>query len=217
MKSQGGKREEGYALLSVVWLLLLAAALVSAMLYGAMSRSRTFALRLDDLETQLALDGLADTIVGSRMIEGAASPWWRAQQRDIEFDGQKFGVTISPETDRLDVNAAPSSATIKKAIEAGMAPANARAFALAVGAEQRRGRITHLSAVTTGMSDADAACIDEHFTVVGGRAGERKDASIRQVGSVRVDLRSPVGSRRLRLTPDGQVARYDRYILPCVQ
>jgi hypothetical protein len=101
------EREQGFALIAAIWLLVLGGAIVAVIMVRTMTVSRGAVADGVQLAEKLALDGAIDSVVADILFNGNRSRWAQLPASgSIDVGGRSISVTITSENGLLDVNEA---------------------------------------------------------------------------------------------------------------
>lgn len=166
--------QNGFALLSVLWLLLLATMLVASIALWTRQSVQTRFLLSQDLRAQRLLHSAFQTIVFDLITEGQESQW-AAQDGLISaaltIDGVRIGVVVSADSGKVDVNSADDAMLLDVLRASGASSAVAERVLFKVReAQQARSALPKLASMTevrTVFGDEGAlyACVEPLMTV----------------------------------------------------
>jgi hypothetical protein len=99
--------ENGYVLISALWLLVLSAAVVATILARNAEQARSVRSSALDLQRQLDFEAAAETIVADLVLRGGGSQWSQLPSAGtVTLHGRTIATKLSSESGRLDLNAA---------------------------------------------------------------------------------------------------------------
>lgn len=171
--------EQGYALISALWLLLLAASIAALLMSRAVTSAHAVASERRSVTEQLRLESALETAMADLVINTVNARIGSMPTRaDYRVDGVLVHIAASRESDRVDINDAPMEVIDAELQQAGVA-ANVRQ-AIVNSLVIRRGQAQRLasnqaiarlfSRANSGEVGSEATpCIAARFTVHGGR------------------------------------------------
>lgn len=148
-RKANAENQDGFALLSVLWLLLLATVLVASLAFWTTQGVRTRSLLSQDLETSRVLEAAFQIVVFDLITDGQESQW-AAQSgpvvESLDVMGNSVVVTVSADAGKVDLNAADDALVLQVLKIAGASQSNAdgRLFAIR-DAQHMRGDLPKLA------------------------------------------------------------------------
>lgn len=100
-------RERGFILISAIWLLVLAGSIAALLLLYSIADTRRAVDDEQALLDRVALDGAAETLFASLVIDGERSLWLREPATPMSIGGRRITLSLSSENGRIDLNTAP--------------------------------------------------------------------------------------------------------------
>lgn len=99
--------EDGFVLVSAIWLLLLGAAIVAVIQLTVLNRAKSIAFERGQLERRLALETAYETAVADILFNGPRSSFAKLPgQTDYTLNGVSVRISVSSESGKLDINQA---------------------------------------------------------------------------------------------------------------
>ncbi len=133
--------EDGFVLITALWLLLLCGSVVALTMARNSSRAQVVRTEATELQQRLDFEAAIDTIVADLVVQGPASPWAQLpSEGPVTVDGRTLHVAISSEAGRLDLNSG-DIATIDRALQGlGAAGSDRAAFRTAIEGTRADGK-----------------------------------------------------------------------------
>jgi len=171
----GKPRQQGFALLTVLWFLLLAGSIVAMLMLIGLRRAEHQSARIEQLRLTLAAESAVETVVADLVLNGPRSQWHQLPANGrYTIDGIALGISVTSENGKIDINRA-DPALVDRALRGLGVAGEARAANVAAISAQRAQRKTTgtladmrklLAANPTGS--AGLACPERYFTVFSG-------------------------------------------------
>lgn len=168
------RSQEGFALLSVLWLLLLATVLVASIALWTTKGAQTRSLLSQDLRAQTITDAAFETVVFDLITKGRESPW-AAQDgpvtASVYIDGNTVMATVSADAGKVDLNAAPDDLILRVFELAGLTSTQAQQSLFALrDAQKARVDLPKIATLTEARTRINAApetfaCLEPLITV----------------------------------------------------
>jgi len=99
------KSEQGYVLISTIWLILLGASIVAAISLTVLNQAQSFASERQSIERQLAQESAYETVVADILFNGPRSNFARLPAKDnYNLNGIEMEVEIVSENGKIDLN-----------------------------------------------------------------------------------------------------------------
>ncbi len=166
--------EQGFALISAVWLLTLAAAIAAMLTLHSLRQARDVAAAKDAASMRLDLDDALARLVASMLFQGPAGSWGHIPAKGVlDLDQGHADVAIEREDKRLDVNKA-ALGDIDRALQDKGFSADARnqiaaRLATARAAHRLIGTFADVQSAGSGILPPDrAACLNVVLSPFGG-------------------------------------------------
>lgn len=205
--------EQGYVLISAIWMLALAGSIVAYLMLGSVEASRQTRSAGELLKARLAFDAVLETIVADRIINGDRSKWSRAPMTGtIMIDGMAVRVRSTDESARVDINRADMQTLDLVLGQAGLREREKQVvlarIALARGQKRPVRAMAEMAAIL-GVADGAVVgrCLLDIFTATAG--GQSISPSLEHLSNAnallatlragtiqRLELRSPKGMAR---------------------
>lgn len=207
--------EQGYILITAIWLLLLAGSIAALLVLRSLSTATDAADRQEAIENKFILEAGFETVFADRLVNGISSSWWLLPaESSVILDGASAHIRLTSESGRIDINEA-EPALIAAALQGlGVNSASRDRFLTRLHSLRARkhlissfAHLRHVEAEAIGQS----ICLEEHFTFASGLAEPRRDqmsgelsqalgyslsgsqAPAEAGAALRVQVRSPVG------------------------
>lgn len=168
--------ERGYALISALWLLLLAAVLAGALTAHSVTRARAVAQLRAELLLELRATSAIESAMADIVFNGNQSAIGQNSGAvAYHFGGRDIAVRASSERNRIDINDAPVE-LVDAALRRAQIGAELRGRVLSAIAARRaeRRRFASLADIDRAVADDDGsganACLLDVLTVAGGRS-----------------------------------------------
>lgn len=161
--------EQGFVLITALWLLLLCAAVVSLAMFRNGSQARAAANDADIVQRRLDLDAAVETIAADLLIKGPTSVWAQIPaQHGLQINGRDVSVELSSERGRLDLNSG-DVATIDRALQGfGASPYERASFNAAMQSQRSRNLGNFAAAKPLLALLGSIPCPAQLFTVYSG-------------------------------------------------
>lgn len=176
--------DAGYALISALWLLLLAASLSGLLMLRSVRGSEALVADRSAIRDHLRLDSALETALADMLFYGQASVIARSGGAGrYSVDGQEVTVRASAESARVDINEAPLPTIEATLTQSGVSP-DRRASILDMLTVMRAQRLP-ISSLNewqtrttggTGTEGPPEPCTTDAFSVAGGRTSLAEDA-----------------------------------------
>ena len=198
--------EQGYVLITAIWLLILAGSIVAVVTLRTLSQAREIKEQGEALSERIALESAVETVFADRLFAGNHSQWWLTPTSgQVNIEGISVETILTSESGRLDINEADPK-LIKQALR-GLGIDEKLASEFADEVRQRRSeenRINTFSEVRSMLPQSSAGCLEENLTLTSGLATPRPDqmpdALARAMGqATSVTPASPEAGAALRL------------------
>jgi hypothetical protein len=167
------KGEQGFVLITALWLLLLCGAVVALMMLRGAGKAEASHAAATQVQARLDLDAAVETIVADLLFSGEQSQWARAPvQGTIDIAGRSVSAEVSSEAGRLDLNDG-DPAIIDRALQGLGVPAAGREM-LAGRLQQFRTQNRRIASqamldhVLTGVAGDAGLCLDRYVTLYSG-------------------------------------------------
>lgn len=99
--------EEGFVLVSAIWLLLLGAAVVAIIQFTVLSRAKSLSFEKDQIEHRLALETAYETAIADMLFNGPRSAFAKMPSQTVyTLNGVSIRISVSSESGKLDINQA---------------------------------------------------------------------------------------------------------------
>lgn len=173
------RSEQGYVLITAIWLLILAGSIVAVVMLRTLSQAHSVKDQGTDLTDKLLLESAAETVFADRLFAGNKGNWWLVPASgQVAINGAMVNVAISSESGRLDLNEADPK-LIDLALQGlgleGQQRAGFAAELLRLRASGRRiGSFSELRAMV-GQQNANDACLEDFVTLWSGLPQPRPD------------------------------------------
>ncbi|WP_114952122.1 hypothetical protein [Sphingosinicella terrae] len=170
------KREQGFVLVTAMWLLILCGAVAALLLARSLVTATSAAGEAEDLRSDLALEAAVETVAADLVINGNRSPFASVPiEREVRIGDVPVRVRIGSESGKLDLNAAELELVGRVLAGLGWEAAPRTAFVQALRA--RREERTPLRSMdearllaARSRSGDRPDCLESYFTVYSGRA-----------------------------------------------
>ena len=168
--------EEGFILITAIWLLILCGAIAALLLARSLASATAVTSEAEELRSKLTLDAATETVAADLLINGNRSPFALVPaERTIGVGEQQVRVRIGAESGKLDLNTADPR-LIERVLSGLGWDSGSRALFLQQ-LQQRRARNeplrsideVELVAARSGPS-GEARCLEDYFTVSSGRS-----------------------------------------------
>lgn len=175
MRIDAPPAEEGFILVTAVWLLILGGALASLLLLHALTLSTRTSDDEQRIAAQLSAQAAVETVLADILFRGMRSKWSDSPaQGTVRIGSREVLVEVTSESGRLDINEALPE-TIEGALRGFNVPAAVRKRVLAavtlLRSRQRRvGSFAELEALLTQPPFPDGTCLADFFTFDSGLA-----------------------------------------------
>lgn len=166
--------EQGFALLSVLWLLLLATVLVASLAFWTTQSVQTRSLLSQELEAKRILYTAFEIIVFDLITNGRDSEWV-AQSGPVtgplDILGTRVDVTVSADAGKVDINAADDATILLVLKAAGASESKADTLLFKIHEAQKARsdlpKLATMREVQSVFRDAndDFACVEPLITV----------------------------------------------------
>lgn len=166
--------EQGYVLISAIWMLALAGSIVAYLMLGSVEASLETRSAGELLKARLALDAALETIVADRIINGDRSNWSRAPMAGtIMIDDVAVQIRSTDESLRIDINRADMQVLDLVLRQAGLREREKQAalgrIALARGQEQPVRSLVEMGAILAHYNRIEGErCLLDIFTATAG-------------------------------------------------
>ena len=183
--------DAGYALISALWLLLLAASLSGVLMLRSVRASEALVADRSAIRDHLRLDSALETALADMLFYGQASVIARSGGAGrYSVDGSDITVRASTESNRVDINIAPLPIIEAALTQRGVSP-DRRASILDTLTVMRAQRLpisglNEWQSLTTGGTGTESPpkpCTTDAFTVAGGRTNMAEDAGTNGLAS----------------------------------
>jgi hypothetical protein len=184
------KGEQGYILITAIWLLTLCGAVAAIVMLRSLASAQTARDNGALLRQKILLDSAAETVLAERLFDGNHSRWWLVPSSGtLEIDGEQIAVAISSEAGRIDVNDADPK-LIDTALQGLGVEASARANVVARIQYLRASKsLVHSDAELRALllvASGNVSCVEKYFSLVSGhsepRVGQMGDDLARALG-----------------------------------
>ena len=99
--------EEGFVLVSAIWLLLLGAAVVAIIQFTVLNRAKSLTFEKDQIEHRLALETAYETAIADMLFNGPRSAFAKMPSQMVyTLNGVSMTISVSSESGKLDINQA---------------------------------------------------------------------------------------------------------------
>lgn len=171
--------EQGYVLITAIWLLILAGSIVAVVMLRTLSQAQAVKDQGSDLADKVVLEGAAETVFADRLFAGNKGRWWLVPASgQVMIGGKVVDVELSSESGRLDVNEADPK-LIDQALQGLEVRADVRARVFTdVRARRADGRrINSFAELRSALGGAtvDGHCLDDDLTLWSGLPSPRRD------------------------------------------
>ena len=167
--------EDGFVLITAIWLLILCGAVAALLLARSLSAATAVAADAEALRTKLARDAAIETVMADLLINGRRSPFAMLPTEGIVTIGeQEVRVRIGSESGKLDLNEGDLALIDRVMAGLGWDSAARALFAQQLRTRREAGqplRSPHELRFIAARSrpDSDDPCLEAYFTVHGGR------------------------------------------------
>lgn len=191
------KTEQGFVLITAMWLLLLCGSLVAFLMLKSAGASNEVKRRSLAVQARFDADAAVETIMADIIFRGPASLWAQIPARgSIDIGGRTVDVAIDSENSRLDLNDA-DLAIIDRTL---LGRVSARKRLQLVGALQQaraRGRINNWAEAASLLAPLleEGRCAEGWFTLYSGLS---KPEEAEGSGGKAEEYASQTGSRPVR-------------------
>ena len=95
--------EEGFALITAVWLLVLCGAIGALVMLRSLSAAKTAKEQGDSLQHTILLESAVETVMAERMFGGPKSKWWALPASgSVAIGGHEVRVELTSEAGRAN-------------------------------------------------------------------------------------------------------------------
>ncbi|SDD73063.1 hypothetical protein SAMN05444678_12051 [Sphingomonas sp. YR710] len=173
MRRSRPEGEQGFVLITALWLLLLCGAVVALMMLRGAGKAEASHAAAVQVQARLDLDAAMQTIAADILFSGDQSQWARAPaQGTVDIDGRSISAEVSSEAGRLDLNDG-DPAVIDRALQ-GLGVAAARRTLLQGRLQQLRNQNRRIASqamldhVLAGVAKSSDVCLDRYVTLYSG-------------------------------------------------
>lgn len=202
--------EEGYVLISAIWLLLLGASIVAAISLLVLRQSEDFAFERQEIQRKLALESAYQTVIADILFNGPRSSFAILPANDIyNLNGVRMTIKIVSETGKVDINNA-DSALVERVMRGLQIPSSSRNQYLSLYRKRLNDNITinNIADLEKEMQRSDiklatssdinsGLCVSQFFTA---HSGLSQPSSVHSPSELNRALSAPhTGGARLRM------------------
>lgn len=169
--------QDGFTLLSVLWLLLLATVLLASIALITLQSVQTRSLLAQELRAKQLIDAAFETVLFDLITEGRESRW-AAQDGPVSgtlgINGASLSIHVSADSGKADLNAAPDELLLSVFNTAGLSSGAASSLLFNLrSAKAKRADLPRIATLTELRSlfesnSSDFACVEPHVTVFTG-------------------------------------------------
>ena len=125
-----GKDDGGYALVFVLWIVILLAVIGSSLIHAIRVDKSSVSLEMDDLSASLIADGGINRVIISLVDPSDERRWCLdGTRQDVSVEGGSASVRVTSEAGRVDLNAAPANILASILAAGGATPSDSIAIA----------------------------------------------------------------------------------------
>jgi len=173
--------EQGFVLITALWLLLLSGAIVALMLLRSAGKAQANRAASQQAQMVFDMDAAVTTVAADLLFRGDQSRWARAPgDGTIDIDGRTLSVRVSSENGRLDLNDGDLTVIDRGLQGLGVAAdIRARTGEALRSARARNDRIASPAELNQLLAEAGAGrilCLDDDLTLYSGLG--RPDESV---------------------------------------
>lgn len=182
--------EQGYVLITAIWLLILAGSIVAVVMLRTLSQAQSAKDQGGDLADRIVLESAAEMVFADRLFAGNRGNWWLVPASgQVTIGGKGVSVELTSESGRLDVNEADPKLVDRAlqglGIDAGVR-ANFVADMLVRRADNRRINSFEELRGALRAETSNGRCVEEALTLWSGlatpRSGQMPDALAQALG-----------------------------------
>jgi type II secretory pathway component PulK len=169
--------ERGFALLAVLWILLILSAIASEAISTAAIQYRIAHSLERHAQAEASAEAGLYKAIGTLIDRDNDAKGWliNGGVNSFSFEDQNVAITIQPEVGKVDVNAADPLLLSALLASVGMPPAKAQSIADALSERRRLGGQAYANAAGVlhlpGMTEDIYRCVQPGLTVYSGRLG----------------------------------------------
>jgi len=215
-RAQPKRSEQGYILITAMWLLLLGGSIVALLMLKNLHAAEAYSDDREQLQLRYAQESVVETVVADILFNGPRSEFARLPaQTSYRFGDIALQISVTGEGGKIDVNQA-DAALIERALRGfGIAALPRQNFVSRVKERQRSGRLFRsIADVEQAMSQAgfdgkSGFCAEDYFTVYSGlalpQASQMDPRLARALGqaSLAADVPTSIGSA-MRIAVQGE-------------
>jgi hypothetical protein len=218
--------EEGFALITVMWLLLLSGSIVALMMLKSHHRAQLVKGNAASVQAEFDADAALETVMTDLLFRGNASTWSRLPSAGaITLDGRSVSINLSAEKSRLDLALSDLNAT-RLYLQGRVSPARREAFLAELQrARAQKDTVDIVRAASLLELLGDEGCPAAWFTIYGDRSAisvsdanltggntltgssASSDTTFRMGIVVRINITSKDGYTRAMVRPVGRIDR----------
>ncbi len=212
-----GPDEQGYILITAVWMLLLGASIVAVIMIHNLRASEELSFDREQTQIKYAQESAVETVVADILFNGPRSELARLPaQTSYTINGIAMQVQVTSESGKIDVNQA-DPALMERALRGlGISGSQRQAFLAIIAGERSASRLfqspTDVGAAMqqAGIAVGSGFCPDNYFTTFSGLgqpvAGQMRPELAKALGqpSLPTEARaSPGTALRVSIKADG--------------
>ncbi len=168
-------KEQGYVLITAVWMLLLGASIVTVIMLHNLRSSEELSFEREQIQIKYAQDSAVETVVADILFNGPRSEFARPPtETSYTINDVSMQVRVSSESGKIDVNQA-DPVLIERALRGfGIGGSQRQAFLAIIAGERSASRLFQSpTEVAAAMQQAGIAvdsnfCPDKYFTTFSG-------------------------------------------------